>query len=127
MATIETLMEKHTKEKLRERAYSLDVSVPRGATKRDIADLVVLEENSSIVQNGKQLERVAEDGGFVRFDGEWLHVQVTDKRHEAKAWHDGHELVFSGALRGNFAVFRKISDDTMKIASPSSLEVSRRQ
>ena len=121
MATTETLMEEHTKKELRKRAHDHGVSVPRGADKEDVAKLVALEENTSVVESGRELERAAEKNGFVRFNDEWLQLEPAD---ECAATADG--LLFRAGGSG-FVVSRGFGGNTMDIASPASLVVSRCQ
>jgi hypothetical protein len=121
VTTIEELTEQNTKEELRERAHDHGVSVPRGADKQDVAELVALEENTTVVKSGRELEHAAEQGGFVRFDGEWLQLKPAN---ECAASADG--LLFKAGGSG-FVVSRGFGGNTMDIASPGSLVVSRCQ
>lgn len=115
---MDDLLRENTKADLRELAYNLDLSIPRGATKRDIADLVLDEmyESGRRVTSGSELDHIPR-GAVVLFAGEAYWSKGPSRRqHVAELWRDDGAYVLNGALRGPFTLFRDDEDGPVAAA-----------
>jgi hypothetical protein len=118
--------EGRTKAELRDKAHSWGISIPRGATKRDVAELLEREEQADVVRRREGLTEL-DRGDLVGYDGSVFRVGGTDRaRAEATAYEeDGRrKLVFNKATAGGgIAVFDDRGDERLDVVE--SLRVYR--
>jgi len=122
MGRTEDLMDEHTKQELREQAYEYGFTLPRGATKRDVAERVAAFKMSDTLR-GNELDSLQRNDRII-FEGDLYRVKgPTKQSHSVEAYRDGITYVFNDALRGPVAVFNKDTDN--KIDTTSSVRAAR--
>lgn len=87
--------------------HELDMTVPRGATKDDVAQLVA-ERVRRTAEYGQEVENVPVDAPVVLRGELYWSGGPTSKRHELKLYSDGQRYVLNAALRGPATLFKKL-------------------
>lgn len=107
MSLVSDLMDSNTKARLRDAAYELELSIPRGSTKEDVARLIAdrVYDRGDVARRGTQVESIP-GGAAVFVDGELYWSRgYGENRHEMGLHRDGESYVLNAALRGDMTLF----------------------